>query len=124
MEYDHRVIIRFLCKERVSPKTFPDLSRHSSETLLTASAAFGGGASMLDKDAKTGMTRCDPAGHELIFLRSEVWYCWMNSVFIPLIRFTEARGVSHLTILSHLGELPDTKVFHLRWIPHELTTSL
>jgi predicted HTH transcriptional regulator len=36
----------------------------------------------------------------------------------------EALGVSHLTILSHLRESPDTKVFHLRWIPHDLTTSL
>jgi hypothetical protein len=36
----------------------------------------------------------------------------------------EAPGVSHSTILSHLRESLGMKNVHLRWIPHELTTSL
>jgi hypothetical protein len=36
----------------------------------------------------------------------------------------EALGASLLTILSHLRESLGLKIFHLRWIPHELTTNL
>jgi hypothetical protein len=36
----------------------------------------------------------------------------------------EALGVSHSTILNHLRESLGMKNLHLRWIPHELTTSL
>jgi hypothetical protein len=33
-------------------------------------------------------------------------------------------GVSHSTILSYSLELLGLKIFHLPWIPHELTTNL
>jgi biotin operon repressor len=36
----------------------------------------------------------------------------------------EAMGVSRSTILSHLRASLGMKIFHLRWITHELTTSL
>jgi hypothetical protein len=36
----------------------------------------------------------------------------------------EALCVSHSTVLSHLRESLGMKDFHLRWIPHDLTTSL
>jgi hypothetical protein len=36
----------------------------------------------------------------------------------------ESLCVSHSTILSYLRESPGMKIFHLRWIPHELTISL
>jgi hypothetical protein len=58
-------------------KTFTHVSRHSSETLFAASTASsvsgasGDGASMFGKDAKTCMTSCGPAGHQLTFLTSD-----------------------------------------------------
>jgi hypothetical protein len=67
-------------------KTFTHISRHSSETLLTASGASGGDTSMFGKDAKTCMTKCDSAGHQLIFLTSEFWQCWTNSFVVHPIR--------------------------------------
>jgi hypothetical protein len=68
------------------PKTFTQVSTHSSEMLLTARTASGasdGDASMFGKDEKSCMTRC---GHQLTFLTSEFWHCWVNSLFIRLIR--------------------------------------
>jgi hypothetical protein len=55
--------------------TFAHVSRHRSEALFTASGASGSGASMFGKDAKTCMTRCDLAGHQLTFLTSEFRHC-------------------------------------------------
>jgi hypothetical protein len=69
----------FSARSASRPKTFTHVSRHSSETLLTASGASGGGTIMFGKDAKTCVTRCDPAGYQLIFLTSEFWHCWTNS---------------------------------------------
>jgi hypothetical protein len=71
MEYDQKVVIRFLCKERVSPEVSAHVSRHSSKAPFTASGASGGGVSMLGKNAKAFVTSCDPAGHQLSFLISE-----------------------------------------------------
>jgi hypothetical protein len=79
-------------------KAFTQVSRHSSQRLLTASGASGGGANMFGKDAKTCMTRCDPAGHQLTLLTSEFWYCWRNNLFIRLIRLL--RPCLFLTQLS------------------------
>jgi hypothetical protein len=68
------------------PITFTHVLRHSSETLLSAGGASGGGVSVFGNDVKTYMTRFDPAGHQLIFLTSEFWHCWTNSLLIRLIR--------------------------------------
>jgi hypothetical protein len=65
MEYDQRVIIRFLCKKGVSPEGIHAPFEAQSETLLTASGASGRGARIFGKDVKICMTRCDSAGHQL-----------------------------------------------------------
>jgi hypothetical protein len=44
--------------------------------------------------------------------------------FYSAFSIAEALGVSRPIILSHLRESIDPKTVHLRWIPHELTTSL
>jgi hypothetical protein len=41
---------------------------------------------MFGKDAKVCTTRCDLAGHQLIFLTSEFWHCRTNNLFIQRIR--------------------------------------
>jgi hypothetical protein len=69
----------FSARSLSRPKTFKHFSRHGSDTLLTASGVSG-------KDAKTRVTRCIPAGHELTFLTPEFWHCRTNSVSIRLIR--------------------------------------
>jgi hypothetical protein len=44
--------------------------------------------------------------------------------FHSVYLIAEVLDVSHSTIFSHLWESPGMKIFHFRWIPHELTTSL
>jgi hypothetical protein len=44
--------------------------------------------------------------------------------FHSVYSVAEALSVSHLAILSHLWGTLDMKIFHLRWIPHELATNL
>jgi hypothetical protein len=46
--------------------------------------SVGRGASMFGKDTKTCMPRCNPAGHQLVFLTSEFWHCWMNGLSFGL----------------------------------------
>jgi hypothetical protein len=93
-------------------RTFTHVSRHSSETLLTASGGSGGGASMFDKEAKTCMTRCDPAGHQLILLTSEFWDCMTGRTASSFgLLDCSALDVSHSTILSRLRESLGLKIF-------------
>jgi hypothetical protein len=44
--------------------------------------------------------------------------------FHSVYSIVETLCISHSTFLSHLRELLGLKNFHLRWIPHKLTTSL
>jgi hypothetical protein len=68
-------------------------------------------------EVQSGRPRIDFLDIRILALPDEQPY---HSAFL----IPEAVGVSHITILSHLRESPDTKVFHLRWILHGLTTSL
>jgi DNA-binding MarR family transcriptional regulator len=124
MESDQRVIVQFLCKERVSPE---DNDAHLE-------AQFG--------DATCGewniRPRCQyvrqrpkdlhdevPSGRPPIDFRDiRILALLDEQPFHSAYSIAEALGVSHSTILSHLRELVGMKSFHLRWIPHELTTSL
>jgi hypothetical protein len=42
---------------------------------------------MFGKDAKTCMPRCNLAGHQLSFLTSEFWHCWMNGHSLGLFEY-------------------------------------
>jgi hypothetical protein len=86
VEYGQKLIIGFSARSASRPTTSTHVSSHGSETLLPAGRAFGGGASMLGKDAKIGMMKCDSVGCQLTFLTFEFWYCWTNSLCIRLIQ--------------------------------------
>jgi hypothetical protein len=78
---------------------------------------------MFGKDAKTCMTRCDPAGQQLTSLTSEFWHYRTNSLFIRLIRLLKLRMLpTQLSRVTYGSAWYGN--FHWRWIPHELTASL
>jgi hypothetical protein len=124
MGYDQRVIVRFLCKERVSP-----------EDIHVCLEAQLGGA--VHSDRSIGRW-CQYVRQGRQDLRDEVWsgrplINFFDSRILALLdeqplhsaySIAEALGSSHSTILSHLRESLGMKTFHLHWIPRELTTSL
>jgi hypothetical protein len=63
MESDQRVIMRFLCKERISRENIHAGLKIQFEDASSSERSVGGGASIFGGDAKTCTTRCDPAGH-------------------------------------------------------------
>jgi hypothetical protein len=75
------------------------------------------GRENLHDEVQSGRSRID-------FLDIRILTLLYEQPFHLAYSIAEALGVSRLTILSHLPESPDIKIFHLRWIPHELTTSL
>jgi hypothetical protein len=115
----------FSVRSASRPKTFTHVPRHSSEMLLTASTvsgASGSGASMFDKDAKTCMTvRFGRPPNDFLDIR--ILALLDEQPFHSVYSIPEVLCVSHSTILNQLRQSLRVKNFHLRWIPHELTTS-
>jgi hypothetical protein len=66
---------------------------------------------MFGKDAKTCMTGSDPTGHQLIFLTSEFWHCWTNSLYIQLIRLPKPE-VFPLNYLESFARIVWDDKFH------------
>jgi hypothetical protein len=86
MEYDQRVIIRFLYKERVSPENiharleaqFGDTTYSDRSLRRRYQYVRQRGKDMHD-EVRSGRP-------PLIFLTSEFWNCWTNSLFNRFIR--------------------------------------
>jgi hypothetical protein len=58
------------------------------------------------------------------FLDIKILACLEKEPLHPAHSFPEVLDVSHSTILNHLHDSLGMKIFHLRWIPHELTDNL
>jgi Mn-dependent DtxR family transcriptional regulator len=111
MESDQRVIIRFLCKERVSP-----------EDILTRLEAQFGDPTSCPRSAR-GWCQYARQGREdlhdevrsgrppIDFLEIRILALLDEQHFQSAYSIAEALGVSYSTVLSHLRESLGTKVF-------------
>jgi hypothetical protein len=90
--------------------------------MLTARGVSEGGGSPFCKDAKTDMMTSDTQGRQ-----STSWLRILASrdkkLFHSVYPIVDALGVSRSTILNYLQESLGMKIFHLSWIPNELTDS-
>jgi hypothetical protein len=118
-EYDQKVIIRFLCKERVSPQDiharleaqFGDAT-YSERSVRLWSQYVRQGREDLHNEARSGGPPIDFLDIRILALPDERPFHLAYSI-------AESLYVSHSTILSHLRKSLRLKRFHLRWIPHE-----
>jgi hypothetical protein len=124
MNFEQRVIIRFLFKEGVD----------ANDIHLRLLARFGD-----DVDSLRNVQRwCQYVrqGRELMhheprsgrppvdFLDIQILSNLKKYPFHSAYSLAEIRKVSHATILKHLHDALGMKHFHLRWIPHQLTEQL
>jgi hypothetical protein len=124
MEYDQIIIIRFLCKERVSSQDiharlevqFGDAT-DSEQSVRRCCRYVRKGRDDLRDEVGSGSPPID-------FLDILTPALLDQQPFHSVYSIAEVLGVSHSTFFSYLWESPGMKIFHFRWIPHELTTSL
>jgi hypothetical protein len=124
MESDQRVIIRFLCKERVSPEDiharletqFGDVT-DSEWSVQRGYQYVRQGCEDMHDELRSGRPPTDFLDIRILALLGE-------QPFHSAYSTAEALGVSHSIILSHVREFLGMKIVCLRWIPHKLTTSL
>jgi hypothetical protein len=127
MEYDQRVIIRVPSKECVSPE---DIHARLEAQLEDTSDSEYSERSVRRwcQYARQGREdlhdKVRPDRLPITFLNIRI-LVWLNEQpFHSAYSIVEALCVSSSTILSHLWELLRMINFHVRWIPHEFTTSL
>jgi hypothetical protein len=124
MEYDQRIIVWFLCKERVS-----------SEDIHARLEAQFGSAIYSERSLRrwcqyVGQRREDlhenmgASRRPIDFLDIRILALLDEQPFHSTYSIAEALGVSHSMTLSYLRESLGMKDFHLCWIPPELTVSL
>jgi DNA-binding transcriptional ArsR family regulator len=116
MEFDQRVIIRFLCKDRVS---LEDIHAHieaefgdatySEQSVQWWCQYVRQRREDLHDEVQSGRPPID-------FLDIRILVLLNQQPFHSAYSIAEALGVSHSTVLSHLRESLGLKNFHLRWI--------
>jgi hypothetical protein len=123
IEYDERVIIRFLCKEGVSPEDIharPELqfrdATYSERSVRQQCQYVRQGREDLHDEARYGRPPIEFRHIRILALLDEQP---LHSAY----SIAEALCVSRSIILSHLQSSLGMKIFHSHWIPHELTTS-
>jgi DNA-binding transcriptional ArsR family regulator len=126
MEYDQKVIVQFLCKERVSPEDiharleaeFGDATytEYSERSVRRWCQYVRQGREDLH-EVQSGSPPIDFMNIRILALLDEQSFCSAYSI-------TETLVVAHSTVLSHLRKSLAMRNFHLRWISHELTTNL
>jgi hypothetical protein len=124
MEYDQRLIIRFLYKARVSPEDihtcleeqFRD-APYRDRSVRRGCQYVQQGREDLHDEVRSGRPPID-------FLSIRILALLDKQPFGSAYLIAEARCVFYSPITSHFREPLGMKNFHLRWIRHELTTSL
>ena len=122
--YQQRVIIRFLHRERVQPgeihrrlATQPCEDLYSKRSIEWWCAQFVCGREDIEDDHRSGRP---PIDH----LDTKILACLESEPFQSAYSLAEALGVSHATVLNRLHNSLGMKNFHVRWVPHQLTSEL
>jgi hypothetical protein len=124
MDFEQRVIIRFLFKEGVDANYIHTrlLAQFEDEASSLRSVQcwrqnVRQGRELMNDEPRS---RRPPVDFLDIQILSNLEKCPFHSAY----SFAEILKVSHATILKHLHEALGMKHFHLRWIPHALTEQL
>jgi hypothetical protein len=89
----------------------------------TVCEAFSVGASAFDKAASCWMMNLGQEDFQLLF-SIQILSSLEKQPFHSAYSFAEILDVSQTTILNHLRNSLGMKLFHLRWIPNQLTEKL
>jgi histone-lysine N-methyltransferase SETMAR len=124
MDFEQRVIIRFLSKEGVDANRihtrlsaqFRD-EAYSLRSVQRWCQYVRQGRELMDDEPRAGRPPID-------FLDIQILSNLEKYPFHSAYSLAEILKVSHATILKHLHDALGMKHFHLRWIPHQLTEQL
>jgi hypothetical protein len=124
VEFEQRQIIRFLCREDADPQDIQARlsaqfgnAAYSLQSVQRWCQYVGQGREFLADEPRSG-------GPPIDFLDICILTCLEKQLFHAAYSLAEILNVSHVTILSHLRDAPGMRLFHLRWIPHQLTEQL
>jgi hypothetical protein len=124
MELEQRIIIRFLYREHAEPQDI-----HARLSTQFGDAAYSlrsvqrwcqyiqQGRELLDDEPQLGRPPID-------FLDVQILSSLEKQPFHTADSLREILDVSHMTILKHLRDSLGMKLFHLHWIPNQLTEQL
>jgi hypothetical protein len=124
MELEQRIIIRFLSREHAEPQ---DIHARVSAQLRDAADSLGSiqrwcqyiqqGRELLDDEPRSGRPPID-------FLDISILSSLEKPPFHTAYSLAEILDFSPTTILNHLRDSLGMKLFHLRWMPNQLTQQL
>jgi hypothetical protein len=112
----------FSARSASRPKTCMHISRQFGDTSYIQRSAWRWcrsvrqGHEHLYEEVRSRRLRIDFLNIRILTLPDEQPF---HSAYL----IAETPGISHSTLLSYLRESLGLKIFHLRWIPHALTTS-
>jgi hypothetical protein len=124
MEYDQRIIVRFLHKDGVQSDQirtrlkaqFEDDTYSLRSVQLWCQYVRQGREDLRDEE-RSGKP-------SLEFIDSKIIACHNSDPFHPAYSIAEAIGISHSTVLNHLRDSLGMKNFHFRCIPQSLIDDL
>jgi hypothetical protein len=124
MEYDQRVIIKFLFNERPDANQIVENfeSQFHEDAYSLRSVQFWIGEI---KRGREDLHDAQGSGRRLIeSLTPQIKVLFNENCFVSARSIAETLQVSHSTALEHLHEDHGFQSFHLRWVPHLLTPEL
>jgi hypothetical protein len=124
MELEQRIIIRFLYREHAEPRDIhARLSAHFSDPACSLRSVqrwcqyIRQGRELLDDEPRSGRPTID-------FLDIQVLSSLERQPFHSAYSLANILDVLNTTIFDHLSDSLGMKLFHLHWIPNQLTKQL
>jgi hypothetical protein len=124
MELEQRIIRCFLYREHAEPRDIHTLlsaqfddAASSLRSVQRWCQYIQQGRQLPDNEPRSGRPPIDFFGIQILSSLEKQPFHWAYSL-------ADIRDVSHTTILNHFRDSLGIKVFHLHWIPNQLTRQL